>query len=139
MSYEHRVRVRYAETDQMGVVHHGSYVLYFEEARTAYMASLGCPYGDLEKAGIGLAVRKMNVRYRAPAVYEDELIVDTHIERVRGASLAFRYEIRRASDGTRLVDGETDLACIGLEGTSRTPRPLPDSLQELLGRHRVDG
>jgi acyl-CoA thioester hydrolase len=69
--YEHLLRVRYGETDQMGVVHHANYLLYMEEARTAFMASVGCSYGGLERDGIGLPVRRTEVRYRASARYED--------------------------------------------------------------------
>lgn len=127
MTYEHHLRVRYAETDQMGVVHHANYVLYFEEARTAFMASLGCPYGELEREGVGLAVRKVELRYRTSALFEDQLVVETRVAAVRGASVVFDYEIRRPADGAHVVSGRTDLACIDLAG-KRGPRALPESL-----------
>lgn len=138
LSYRHQVTVRYAETDQMGVVHHANYILYLEEARTAYMAQLGCPYGAVEKRGVGLAVRKVEMRYRAPALYEDELTVHTRVSGVRAASVAFEYDIVRETDGTRIASGMTELACIDLEG-SRSPRMLPVDLRKVLDRaHELD-
>jgi len=134
MSFEHRVRVRYGETDQMGVVHHPEYLLYMEEARTAYMAHLGCPYSELERSGVGLAVRRVELRYFAGARYEEELRVTTHLERLRAASVSFRYEIERAADGARLVTGSTELACIDLTRPERPPRPLPSGLSEIVRR-----
>ena len=105
MVHEHRLSVRYAETDQMGVVHHASYLVYLEEARTAYMASLGASYGELERSGVGLAVRRAEVRYRAPARYEDELLVRTRVVRVGAASVTFDYEVERPRDGGRVASG----------------------------------
>lgn len=130
-TYDHRVRVRYAETDQMGVVHHANYVLYLEEARTAWMNALGVPYGQLERQGVGLAVRKVDLRYRESALYEDDLIVRTCLERLRGASVVFGYEVLRERDGALLVRGSTDLACIDLTGT-RGPRALPEQVRAVM-------
>lgn len=128
------LRVRYGETDQMGVVHHANYLAYFEEGRTRMMAELGCSYGELEQGGIGLPVRKVELRYRAPAHYEDELVVETRVLALRAASVSFRYEIRRVGDGELLVTGESELACITLEEPRRVV-PLPDELRELLAPH----
>ncbi len=130
-SYDHRVRVRYAETDQMGVVHHANYVLYLEEARTAWMAALGVPYGQLEREGVGLAVRKVDLRYHESALYEDDLLVRTRLERLRGASVVFAYEVLRERDSALLVRASTDLACIDLQG-GRGPRPLPEHVREVM-------
>ena len=127
MAHEHRIRVRYGETDQMGVVHHANYLLYLEEARTLYMESFGVPYGQLERAGIGLPVRRCELRYRAPAHYEDVLTVETRLTRLRGASLTFGYRVRGGEDGaTLLLEAEIELACIDLE--SHRPRLLPEEL-----------
>lgn len=130
MPYEHRLSVRYAETDQMGVVHHASYLIYLEEARTAFMASLGASYGALERTGVGLAVRRAELRYRAPARYEDELVVRTRVERLRAASVTFAYELER--DGVPIASGRTELACIDLARPERPPRPLPEALRAVL-------
>jgi len=126
-----RLRVRYGETDQMGVVHHACYLAYFEEGRTRMMADLGCPYGELERAGIGLPVRRVELRYRAPALYEDELEVETRVTALRAASVSFGYAIRRVADDVLIVTGESELACVTL-GEDRRVVPLPEDLRALL-------
>jgi acyl-CoA thioester hydrolase len=128
------LRVRYGETDQMGVVHHATYLAYFEEGRTRMMAALGHSYAELEQSGIGLPVRKIELRYLAPALYEDELVVETRVLALRAASVSFGYEIRRVRDGELLVTGASELACITL-GDARRVVPLPDQLRELLEPH----
>jgi len=130
--HEHRVRVRYAETDQMGVVYHAHYLVYMEEGRTRLMEALGFSYAELERTGVGLAVHRAEVEYRAPARYDEELIVRTSVQRVRSASVCFAYEILRASDGTRLATGLTDLACLGLETEPRRVRHLPEDMRAAL-------
>ncbi len=127
MAYLHRLKVRYGETDQMGVVHHANYLAYLEEARTEFMAARGMPYGALERAGIGLPVRRVELRYRAPAFYEDQLDIHVSLGRVRAASILFDYSISRPADETLLLDGAIELACIDLE--SRAPRMLPGDLR----------
>ena len=134
MAYRHRLRVRYGETDQMGVVHHANYLLYMEEARTMWMAELGCPYGELEKRGIGLPVRRTEMRYRSAARYEDDLEVEVAIGRLGGASVDFVYTIRRFVDGEVCVTGHVDLACVELTDHPRKPRMLPAELREMLER-----
>jgi len=129
--HEHRLSVRYAETDQMGVAHHANFLLYMEEARTAMMKARGCSYRSLEESGFGLPVRKVDVRYRASALYEDDLIVRTHISKSRAASITFEYEIIRAEDELLLATGSTELACVRLDG-DRKPVPLPEALLALL-------
>ena len=124
--------MRYGETDQMGVVHHANFLLYFEEARTAMMKARGLSYAELERTGIGLPVRKVDIRYRTPALYEEELIVRTRVTETRAASVTFGYEILRAADGTRIATGSTELACVRLDDEPRRPIALPESFQELL-------
>ena len=123
--HEHRVRVRYAETDQMGPVHHANYLLYVEDGRTRMMAERGCAYADLERQGWGLVVRRADLRYRAGAGYDEELVVRTTVKRVRAASIELSYAIARVSDGTLLVTGSTELCCVDLRRTPPTPTPLP--------------
>lgn len=130
--FEHRLRVRYAETDQMGVVYHANYLVYMEEGRTRLMAALGASYAELERQGWGLVVRKAEVRYRAPARYDEELVVRTLVEEVRGASVSFAYQVARAEDGALLADGATQLACVRLDAEEGRPRMLPDEIRELL-------
>ena len=113
----------------MGVVHHANYLAYFEEARTALFESLGASYADFERTGLGLALRRVELGYRAPARYGDELLVRTTLRELRGASLAFTYEILREPDQL-LVDGRTDLACVVLDGLK--PARLPKDVRSVL-------
>jgi acyl-CoA thioester hydrolase len=130
--HEHRLRVRYGETDQMGVVHHACYLAYLEEGRTRMMADLGCSYAELERSGLGLPVRRAALRFLAPAFYEEELLVRTHVERVRSASVVFASDVVRAADGTLVARGEIELACIDLHDRDKGPQPLPDRLRSVL-------
>lgn len=125
----HRLCVRYAETDQMGVVHHGSYVLYLEEARTRMMAEDGLSYAALERAGIGLPVRRVELRYRMPAYFEEELVIATRVERVRAASVLIAYEVRRAANDELVAEGTSELACVDLKQKPSPPRLFPDDLR----------
>lgn len=127
--HEHLLRVRYAETDQMGVVHHSNYLLYMEEARTALMNELGVSYAELERTGYGLPVRRAELRYRAPAVFDQELLVRTRPGRVRGASVSFEYEVCDRASGRLLAEGSTELACIRLDTPERAPCLLPPEIR----------
>ena len=130
--HEHRFRVRYAETDQMGVVHHANYLIYLEESRTRFMAELGCSYAELERSGWLLPVRRAELRYRAPAYYDEELIVRTRVERLGGASLTFSSEVVRAADGAPIASGQIELACIDARNGARRPTLLPPELRSKL-------
>jgi len=129
--FEHRLRVRYGETDQMGRAHHASYVLYLEEARTRMMDHLGCSYSALEADGIGLPVRRLELRYREGAGYDEELIVRTRLEAMGAASLRFAYELLRAADGALVATGQTELACVDLGRTPPAPVGLPALVRTL--------
>lgn len=129
---EHHLRVRYGETDQMGVVYHANYLIYMEEGRTRLMEALGCSYAALEREGWALVVRKAELRYRAPARYDEELAVRTAVGRVGGASVLFLYEVRRGTGGELLVEGSTELACVDRrDGTPRAAL-LPEAVRALL-------
>lgn len=130
--HEHRLAVRYAETDQMGVVYHAHYLVYMEEGRTALMAALGRPYHELERSGVALVVRKAELRYRSPARFGDRIRVTTTVERLGGASIRFAYAIDRESDAVLLATGATELACVDLSSTEPAPRLLPDELRTCL-------
>lgn len=132
--HEHRLRVRYAETDQMGVAHHAAYLVYLEEARTRMMAERGCSYAELERSGLGLPVRRAELRYRASARYDEELCVRTRVGRLGQASVSFDYEVVRAADGALLATASTELACVDLVSPGRPIRPLPPELRERLVR-----
>jgi len=105
---ESHVRVRYAETDQMGVVYHANYFIWFEIGRVELMRQLGFPYSDIEQDdGLFIPVADARCRYKAPARYDDEVIVRTHLKNVRESFVSFGYELLRADDGTLLAEGET--------------------------------
>ncbi|MGM0479866.1 MAG: acyl-CoA thioesterase [Bacteroidota bacterium] len=92
------LRVRYGETDQMGYCYYGNYAQYFEVGRVEALRSLGMSYRDLEDIGVMLPVSDFQVKYRAPAKYDDELTIVTHITSVSGARITFDYEIYNESD-----------------------------------------
>lgn len=105
---ETRVRVRYAETDQMGVVYHANYLVWFEVGRVELMRQRGLDYKRLEiDEGCWIAVVEATARYKAPARYDDELIVQTRVLAVRGPIIRFGYKILRAIDRHLLCEGET--------------------------------
>jgi acyl-CoA thioester hydrolase len=111
---ETRVRVRYAETDQMGVVYHSNYLIWFEVGRVEFMRQMGLDYKQMEEEdGCGISVVDVHARYRAPARYDDELVIETRLLAARGAVVRFGYEILRVSDGLLLCEGETMHVCVG--------------------------
>lgn len=132
--HELPIRVRYSETDQMGIVHHSSYLIYLEEGRTALMRELGFPYDEVERRGLGMAVRRVEVRYRLAARYGDIVIVGTRVERFRGASILYAYELVRESDREVLATGSAEVACLALRDGFR-PTPIPDDIRSALERY----
>lgn len=105
---EVRVRVRYAETDQMGVVYHANYFVWFEVGRVEFLRQLGFSYREMEENdACFIAVVDARCRYKAPARYDDEIAVRTHLKNVRESLVHFGYEIVRVSDGLLLAEGET--------------------------------
>ena len=105
---ETRLRVRYAETDQMGVVYYSNYYVWMEVGRVELLRQLGFTYKDMEqKDDCYIAVVEISCRYKAPAKYDDEILLRTRIKRVRASLIHFGYEILRASDQTPLAEGET--------------------------------
>lgn len=126
-------RVRYAETDQMGVVYHSNYLVWCEIGRTDYLRHLGTSYAVLEREGLKLAVADANIRYHAPARYDDIVQIETWIERAQSRALTFNYEIYRMDPEprARLVTASTTLVALDSSGS---PRKLPTHLLELF-RH----
>lgn len=111
---EARLRVRYAETDQMGVVYHANYLVWFEVGRVELMRSLGLEYKRLEEEyGCLIAVVEACARFRAPARYDDEILVRTSIVTLRGSLIKMGYEVVRAIDGQLLCTGETTHIVVG--------------------------
>jgi acyl-CoA thioester hydrolase len=105
---ETRLRVRYAETDQMGVVYHSNHFIWFEIGRVELLRQLGFSYRDMEsKDDRFIAVAEAKCRYRAPVRYDEEIVVRTEMLNVRDSVVHFAYELRRLDDGTLLAEGET--------------------------------
>jgi acyl-CoA thioester hydrolase len=105
---EARVRVRYAETDQMGVVYHSNYFIWFEVGRVELLRHLGFSYREMEREeGCYIAVVDARCRYKAPARYDDEILIRTRLKSARESLVHFGYEAIRESDGTLLAEGET--------------------------------
>ena len=111
---EARVRVRYAETDQMGVVYHSNYLIWFEVGRVELIRQMGLNYKQMEEEeGCGISVVDVHARYRAPARYDDELVIETRLLAARGAVVKFGYRILRVNDRALLCEGETMHVCVG--------------------------
>ena len=106
------MRVRFGETDLMGIVHHGSYVAYFEVARVEWLRRRAITYASWAEHGVHLPVVDMQLRYRAPARFDEELDVECTLSELRVASLRFDYRIVRPADAKLCVEGSTRLACI---------------------------
>ena len=123
-SGEITIRVRYAETDQMGLLHHANYLVYFEQGRTELLRAQGFTYRDIEAQGFYLVLTKLQVRYRRPAHYDDLLTLRTTVVRTTLVKIEHRYEVLR--DGLLLAEGETTLGCVDREGKVQQ---LPEILQ----------
>ena len=124
---ETEFKVRYAETDAMGIVHHRQYIVYFEVGRTDYSHQRGKPYSEFEANGLYLTVTEISVQYRLPARYDQHLKILTWIENVKSRGLTFAYEIRDAQRDELLVNGWTKHICIDREGNvSRIPEAWRD-------------
>jgi len=105
---ETRLRVRYAETDQMGVVYHSNHLIWFEVGRVEFLRQMGFSYRDMERDdGLFIAVAEAKCRYRAPVYYDEEILVRTSLKNVRESVIVFSYELARANDGKLLAEGET--------------------------------
>jgi len=127
--HQSAVRVRYSETDQMGFVYYGQYASYFEVARVEALRSLGCTYNVLEKSGILMPVTEYSIKYHKPALYDDELVIETSINELPSARIRFAYNTYNAS-GSHLNTAFTELVFLNKE----TMRPVksPLSLREAL-------
>jgi acyl-CoA thioester hydrolase len=128
------VRVRYGETDQMGVVYHAEYLVYCEIGRTELIRSMGLPYAEMERLGVLLAVTEANLRFHAPARYDDRLAVETSLTHVGSRGVSFDYLIRNAASGARLVTARTQLMAIDPTGRLTT---IPSGMRQLLARALV--
>jgi acyl-CoA thioester hydrolase len=122
--FETRIRVRYAETDQMGVVYHANHFIWFEVGRVEFLRQLGFSYRDMEhNDGCFIAVVDARCRYKAPAHYDDEIVVRTHLKNIRNSVIHFAYELVRVDDGVLLAEGETTHVVTNAEMKTT---PIPD-------------
>ncbi|MSQ95911.1 MAG: acyl-CoA thioesterase [Gemmataceae bacterium] len=123
-SGEIAIRVRYAETDRMGLLHHANYLVYFEQGRTELLRAQGLTYRDIEDQGFYLVLTKVQVRYRRPAYYDDLLTLRTIVVRTTLVKIEHRYELLR--DGVLVAEAETTLGCVDKSGKVQ---PLPENLR----------
>ena len=126
---ETRFRVRFFETDQMGVVHHAAYLTWFEEGRSAFTRAMGYPYSQMEQEGFSLAVAEVRARYHQPARYDDEVVVRVCLEEFQSRGMAFSYEVCRAADGVLLVTGATRHISVDRNGHVKR---IPPTIRERL-------
>jgi acyl-CoA thioester hydrolase len=130
MMHTSPLRVRYAETDAMGVVHHAAYVPWFEVGRVNLLRAAGCPYGDIEARGLLVVLSDLQVRYRSPARFDDEVVIETQLITLKSRQIAFRYRALLAATATILVEGQTSHIVV-LRATMK-PTVLPADLSVLL-------
>jgi acyl-CoA thioester hydrolase len=123
LCHEITFRVRYAETDRMGLLHHANYLVYFEMGRTELLRARGISYRDIEDSGHLLVVVEVGCKFKRPAYYDDLLTLRTTVDRVTHVKIVHRYEVLR--DGLLLAEGHSTLACVDREGR---PQALPESL-----------
>ena len=135
---EARVRVRYAETDQMGVVYHANYLVWFEVGRVEFIRETGLDYATMEREGALIAVVEASARYKVPARYDEELLIRTTLAGFRGPIVRFRYAIVRASDEVLLCEGETTHIVVGRDMKKRElPEKYAERFRQLMSRRTV--
>lgn len=128
------IRVRYGETDQMGVAYHANYLVWCEVGRTDLIRTLGPSYAEMERQGVRLAVAEVSVRYRAPARYDDVIRVETRLERAQSRGVTFSYRIvldqpaGRGTPGTVIATASTVLVALDADGRTRV---MPPHVREL--------
>ncbi len=126
------LRVRYADTDRMGIVYYGTYPAYFEVGRGEFMREKGLPYSKLEEQGFHLVVSGIEIKYYNPATYDDLLTVRTSISEIQSRAVGFNYTVLR--DGVTIAQGKTKHICVTAE---RKPTRLPPHLVEVLKNGRT--
>jgi acyl-CoA thioester hydrolase len=137
---ESTIRVRYQETDQMGVVYYANFFVWFEIGRVEFLRQLGFSYRDMEREdGCFIAVVEARCRYRAPARYDDEITIRTRLKFCRASMIQFSYELVRGGDGAVLAEGETTHM---VTDAQMKVRPLPEkyaAVFEKLSAARAEG
>lgn len=128
MTGEIQIRVRYAETDRMGLLHHANYLVYFEQARTELLRDQGLTYKDMEDGGFFLVLTHIEVKYKSPARYDDVLSIKTAVSRTTAVRVEHTYHV--TCDGRPVAEGKSTLACVDREGKLQA---LPTWFQERRG------
>lgn len=123
-----RLRVRYKETDQMGIAHHANYIVWFEIGRTDLCRAAGHPYPEIEARGFLLVVAETGCRHRSPFRYDDEVLIRTHVEQIASRALTFRYELYDAAGTTLRADGFSKH--VWVDATTRRPVIAPAEIVE---------
>lgn len=133
---ETRLRVRYAETDQAGMVYHSNYLVWFEVGRVELCRDHGFNYRDMEKEEDAfLPVTECRVKYRAPAKYDDEIVIRSRVLELRSRAIKFAYEVRRGADGALLAEGETHHIVMNGQGRAKA---FPPRYARLMNRGKAD-
>ncbi len=122
--HELAIRVRYAETDRMGLLHHANYFVYFETGRTELLRQRGLTYREVEDSGHLMVIVEIGCKFKRPAFYDDLLTLRTSVAKVTHVKIVHHYQLFR--DGELLAEGHSTLACVDREGK---PQPLPDILR----------
>lgn len=123
------IRIRYGETDQMGVVHHGNYALYLEMGRTEWLRTFGISYSQMEREGVMLPVISMSLNYKKSAYYDEVVKVKTQLKKTPAVKIEFEYEITNEA-GEILVEANTVLAFINMK--TKRPMKCPDYILDKL-------
>ena len=129
LSFEHKLRVEYHHTDQMGIVHHSNYIKFFEAARTEWLRAAGLTYAEMERRGVMMPIVDVQIKYRQPSYYDEMLSIRTYVDELPMARMTFRYEIR-GEDGRDVASGTTTLGFI--DSVTRRPQRAPEWLMEVL-------
>lgn len=129
LSFEHKLRVEYHHTDQMGIVHHSNYIKFFEAARTEWLRAAGLTYAEMERRGVMMPIVDVQIKYRQPSYYDEMLSIRTYVDELPMARMTFRYEIR-GEDGRDVASGSTTLGFI--DSQTRRPQRAPEWLMEVL-------
>jgi len=129
LSHELKIRVRYAEVDRMGYLHHGNYAAYFEAGRTELLRELGLSYRQMEDEGVLLPVRELNIRYFDPILYDEEVIVRTIVRQMPAVKLEFDYEIENIFGN---LCCEAKAVLVFVDATKRKPIKAPEYFLKLV-------
>ncbi|MFO0890273.1 MAG: thioesterase family protein [Isosphaeraceae bacterium] len=133
-SHEITIRVRYAETDRMGLLHHANYFVYFEMGRTELLRERGVSYKDVEDSGHLLVIIDIGCKFKRPAFYDDLLTLRTTVQKTTHVKIVHHYALLR--DGILLAEGHSTLACVDRDGK---PQPLPELLKAGSPRPAAEG